>query len=283
MHSNLLIALNNIIKCSSNSLSEGILGRNRINNIGVSLEDYIKDAFCDTILEFNKQKKIEKYNQFLSYIGNQNNPPDFMLKNGDAVEVKKIEKIKSQIALNSSYPKDKLYADSPMITKSCRESENWEIKDLIYTIGFVDLDKIKLISFIYGDCYSAEKNIYERIKNSISEGILSLPNISFSPTKELGKVKAVDPLGITDLRIRGMWHIENPLSVFDYIVEPNISEGLHVVAIILENKYNTFSEIDRKNLEESLHKIEGIKREVKIKSPNNPAILLNSILIEFKI
>ena len=38
----------------------------------------------------------------------------------------------SQIALNSSYPKDKLYADSPMITQECRECENWREKDIIY-------------------------------------------------------------------------------------------------------------------------------------------------------
>lgn len=60
-----------------------------------------------------------------SYIGNQNNPPDSMLRNGDAIEVKKIESKKAALALNSSYPKAKLYADSPMINKECRECEKW--------------------------------------------------------------------------------------------------------------------------------------------------------------
>ena len=30
----------------------------------------------------------------------------------------------------------------------------------------------------------------------------------FAETKELGRVNQVDPLGITNLRIRGMWQIE---------------------------------------------------------------------------
>ena len=44
----------------------------------------------------------------------------------------------AQIALNSSYPTAKLYSDSPMITKACRESEEWTEKDLLYAIGSVD-------------------------------------------------------------------------------------------------------------------------------------------------
>lgn len=41
------------------------------------------------------------------YLGNPNNPPDSMLKNGgDAIEVKKIEAPNAALALNSSYPKE---------------------------------------------------------------------------------------------------------------------------------------------------------------------------------
>lgn len=66
------------------------------------------------------------YNQSLlnnspfSYIGNQNNPPDLMIKHGDAIEIKKIQTANANLVLNSSYPKDKLYANNPMITKTVR-------------------------------------------------------------------------------------------------------------------------------------------------------------------
>jgi hypothetical protein len=33
--------------------------------------------------------KLEKHSQLFSYIGNQNNPPDLMIKKVNAVEVKK--------------------------------------------------------------------------------------------------------------------------------------------------------------------------------------------------
>jgi len=34
----------------------------------------------------------------------------------------------------------------------------------------------------------------------------AIADIEFSQTKELGRVNRVDPLGITNLRIQGMWH-----------------------------------------------------------------------------
>ena len=33
-------------------------------------------------------------------------------------------------------------------------------------------------------------------------------------TDELGRINKVDPLGITSLRVRGMWQIKNPSKVF---------------------------------------------------------------------
>ena len=113
-------------------------------------------------------EKNKIFSQNFSYIGNQNNPPDLIIRNGDAIEIKKIENLNSAIALNSSYPKAKLHADSPMITKSCRECEDWREKDILYVIGVVAKENIlKSLWFVYGDCYAAEKEIYEKIKNTL--------------------------------------------------------------------------------------------------------------------
>ena len=255
-------------------------GRNRANNMGEALEAYVKDLFCNT---FDIQSETEKnriYSEKFSYIGNQNNPPDLIIAGGDAIEVKKIESIGSQIALNSSYPKDKLYSDSPMITQDCRECENWREKDIIYVIGAMQQDKLKALWFVYGNCYAASKDIYERIKNKISEGVNSLPNVEFSETKELGRVNKVDPLGITYLRIRGMWGIDNPLHVFDYITDIERDSELTVNAIILTEKYNSFPESDRQAIE-SISVDSFTINDVEIKAPNNPARLLNAKLIKF--
>src|ERR1700733_11111997 len=111
METNLLIAIANLIKDPVVDLSSYYVGSNRINNVGEALETYTKDLFCGTLKEENISKKDKAYGDYFSYIGNQNNPPDVMIKNGDAIEIKKIENLNSGIALNSSYPKDKLYSD----------------------------------------------------------------------------------------------------------------------------------------------------------------------------
>ena len=64
-----------------------------------------------------------------------------MLRNGDAIEVKKIESLSSALALNSSYPKHKLYCNSSMISTACREAEQWSEKDMIYAVGVVEKNK----------------------------------------------------------------------------------------------------------------------------------------------
>lgn len=279
---NILQALKNLTENPITDISARYQarGRNRANNMGEALEAYVKDLFCNT---FDMQDETEKNricSEKFSYIGNQNNPPDLMISNGDAIEVKKIESVGSQIALNSSYPKDKLYSDSPMITQDCRECENWREKDIIYIVGAMQQDKLKALWFVYGDCYAASKDIYERIKNKISEGVNSLPDVEFSETKELGRVNKVDPLGITYLRIRGMWGIDNPLHVFDYITNIEKDDDLTVNAIMLTEKYNSFPKSDREAIENIVTDNLTIS-DVEIKSPNNPARLLNAKLIRF--
>jgi hypothetical protein len=203
-----------------------------------------------------------------------------MIKNGDAIEVKKIQGKNSSIALNSSYPKDKLCSDSSMITSDCRACEDWKEKDMLYVIGVANADKLNSLWFIYGSCYMADKEIYERIKNKISAGVNELADIEFSETNELGRVNRVDPLGITYLRIRGMWHIENPNKVFQYIPQLKNSD-FFLNAIILKEKYESFPEEDRKNLE-SLENERFSIIDIRIKSPNNPAKMLDAKLITMK-
>jgi hypothetical protein len=280
MKTNLLVAIKNLIDDPITNLIAHYRSTNRANNMGDALEYYIKDLFCNSLQEFDLKKKNETYSRYFSYLGNQNNPPDIIIKGGDAIEVKKIESLRSGIALNSSYPKDKLYCDSPMITSACRSCEGWKEKDLIYVIGVSDNSVLKSLWFVYGDCYAANKEIYEKIRGKISKGVTELEGVEFSNTKELGRVNRVDPLGITYLRIRGMWGIENPVKVFDYLPCEK-SEEFSVNVLISDQKYNSFPESDQKNLVSLLDRGLLIK-DVKIKSPNNPAVLLGAKLLCYK-
>jgi hypothetical protein len=280
MTTNLLIAIKNIFESPLSNIVYHNNSSNRANLAGDSLEHYIKDVFCNSLQTETTAEKNKIFSQNFSYIGNQNNPPDLIIRNGDAIEIKKIENLNSTIALNSSYPKAKLHADSPMITKSCRECEDWREKDILYVIGVVAKENIlKSLWFVYGDCYAAEKEIYEKIKNTISEGLEELPNLELAQTNELGRVNKVDPLGITCLRIRGMWHIENPNRVFDYLTK-NSEDEFSLNAVLLRSKYDSFPAEDRKALENLKNKNFSISN-INIKSPNNPANLLDAVLISF--
>jgi len=282
---NLLIALSNIVKNPVTDLISFYGGSNRANNMGEALETYIKDLFCESFNKSN-QEKGRTYSQNFSYLGNQNNPPDFIIKNGDAIEVKKIENSSADIALNSSYPKDKLRADDSRVTNACKTCEapnSWKEKDIVYVIGAVSKldDRLKSIWFVYGTCYAADREVYKRISDKISKGIEEIPEVELVETNELAKVKKVDPLGVTDLRVRGMWHIKNPVKVFGDFVSAK-AEKFAVNAILLEEKYNSFSQKDREALEELQG--ENLKiNNIQIKSPNNPAKLLEAKLISYAI
>ena len=279
---NIIDAIINIVKNPILELREYSISHNRANSMGEALEEYIKDIFSGTLFENDKNKRLEIISEVFSYLGNTNNPPDSILRGGDAIEVKKIENKSSSLALNSSYPKAKLYSNSSMITDACRNCEEWEEKDIIYAIGTCEKNKLTSLIFVYGEDYAAENKIYENVKNKIKLGIETINGLEFSETNEIGRVNRVDPLGITYFRIRGMWGIENPIKVFDYIYERDNTKQFNFIALINEDKYNSF--LNREELEnlEKENKYLEIKN-VKIKNPNNPAQLRSAKLITFKI
>lgn len=279
---NIIDAIINIVKNPILELREYSISHNRANSMGEALEEYIKDIFSGTLFENDKNKRMEIISEVFSYLGNTNNPPDSILRGGDAIEVKKIENKTSSLALNSSYPKAKLYSNSSMITDACRNCEEWKEKDIIYAIGTCEKNKLTSLIFVYGEDYAAENKIYENVKNKIKLGIETINGLEFSETNEIGRVNRVDPLGITYFRIRGMWGIENPIKVFDYIYERDNTKQFNFMALINEDKYNSFlNREELENLEKENKYLET--KNVKIKNPNNPAQLRSAKLITFKI
>lgn len=282
-HTNVLIALYNILNRKLNKMPTVIdhKNNNRVNNTGDLLEYYVKDAFCGKSIDLEKtNEKLTEYQKVFSYLGNSNNPPDFIVRHDVAVEVKKIEgKNPNGIALNSSFPKDYLYHDDIRIKKECRECENeyggWTKKDMVYVVGNVENNYLHSLWFIYGDCYAADKSTYDRIAAVIKNGVSEIPGVEFGKTKELGRVNRVDPLGITYLRIRGMWGIEHPSSVYNTF----ISSDDNKTNIYLLMSKETYKKINNKPdfqkfINQGMLKIEDIQ----IPNPNNPAKNLDAIL-----
>jgi hypothetical protein len=274
---NILEAICNIVEKHDTLLDISFVGKNRANSMGASLENYIKHAFAGTISEQDEQQRLKIHNTIFSWLGTQNNPPDMMIRGGDAIEVKKVEGIANSLALNSSYPKATLKSSNPMITKECKTCEDWTEKDIIYCIGHAQQTELKSLWLVYGFLYAATETTYMRIANTIKEGLRTIPDVEFSDTKELGRVNKVDPLGITNLRIRGMWGIDNPRRVYEHL---HSSKGgkFELVALVPLEKYTTFPK-------QSILRIENAQNiaitDVVVPNPNNPATLIHCKRIIF--
>jgi hypothetical protein len=276
---NILEAIINIANNPILEIRNHYSGRNRANNVGEALETFVKDAFANLIVATDEQERMKRYNEVFSWLGNQNHPPDIMIRNGDAIEVKKTQSANSDLALNSSYPKSNIQSSSSMITQECRVCENWTEKDLIYCVGHTTDETVNSLWMVYGNIYAAKHETYQIIKQKITDGINEIPNVELAITNELGRVNRVDPLGITNLRIRGMWQIQNPRRVFNYLHVPT-NNKFELVSLIPTEKYNSFPI-------ESIKKIENLGNQnltienVNVRDPNNPANLIEVKLIKF--
>lgn len=291
---NVLVALKNLLDNPVSDLSaiyaEQLKDReskNRANSVGDYLEYYSKDLFCNTFSEHDIDEKEKIYADYLSYGGNNSNPPDFIIKKGPAIEVKKLEGF-GAVPLNSSYPKDLLHNDSTLISDDCRKCEDdiggWQNKEMIYTIGTVKKGKLRVLWLLYGDCYAASNATYERIRSIIKDGVNEIQGVEFAETNELGKVMKIDPLGITDLRIRGMWDIVHPMKVFTGLTkEYKSSTDLQIYVLMLKKNYDKLPNEDKENLQKHIDSGLLEIKEVKIKNPNNTADYLDAIFFKASI
>ena len=280
MATNILKALLNIQAYGDNDLTKITSitdpSQPRVNKEGTPLDAFIKDSFCNTFKISDPNKKMGIFLKEFSHLGSQNYPPDLIIKAGDAVEVKKVKNLGgTSIALNSSYPKSKLKANGPMITEEVKNCESWAEKDIIYCVGNVFSDKVKIISFIYGDCYAAKSEVYEKVIASMTKGISSL-GLSLSKTKELARMNRIDPLRITDLRVRGMFQIKSPLNHYSRFIKPNLSDNLSAFCIMKKEKFESFSSEEQKEIKKKM-KVSNIQ----ISNPDNPKNQIDAVLITF--
>lgn len=283
---NILDAIINLTKISEFALKSVSISNNRINSVGDSLEVFIKLLFANAF-GLKEEEVLQRVSEVFSYIGNKNNPPDAMLINGDAIEIKKVEinvrnKISSELQLNSSYPHRKLSSSSSLITSSCKEAEDWKEKDMLYIIGAVKNKNIKNLIFVDGAVYAANEDTYLKIKNKIKDTLENDLGLECAKTNELARINKVDPLGITSLRVRGMWLLKNPWETFEYIYKVDDDKKFNFCAIISKEKFESFA--NKRTLEELASLNEKLKIEDTIvKNPNNPAKLLEVKLITYSL
>ena len=98
-------------------------------------------------------------------------------------------------------------------------------------------------------------------------------------TRELGRINGVDPLRITDLRVRGMWMIRNPIVLFKefFGYSPvGQSSEFSLFAIMSAEKYSRFSKSSRKKVE-SMKRLEI--KDIRVTDPNNISKRIDAKLI----
>lgn len=283
MSNSILAAISNIASFKVNDLTKyNAKSKTRVNQEGELLEMYVKDAIAGTFSQAQNIRE-QKYSKVFAYLGGQNSPPDMIIKNGDAIEVKKIASEKSTIALNSSAPKDVLHSDDPKIDKECKSSDGgaWKKKDIFYAVGSANGGKLRYLFFCQGTCYAAASQVYENVLSELKGALdkeIKDKGLIAGETGEIGRVNKVDPLGITQLRVRGMWQIKNPIALFKDVCRLG-NESFSLFAIMERNKYESFPAEDRRKLEgNSIVKI----NDIKISDPNKPSKKLNAKLISFR-
>lgn len=278
---NTIQAIINLVSHPKLELVEYYNSRHRANSEGGSLEEYIKDLYAGTLYELDDEKRKKLINNVFSYIGNDSNPPDAMIRYGDAIEVKKIESPKADIQLNSSYPKCQIESTSSMISRACKDAEEGKwTKDLLYVVGQVKNKQLKSIFMVYGEDYAASDETYLGVKKDIKKWIASMGELEFEETEELGRINMIDSLGITKLRVRGMWILQNPWKVFSYVTTLDTSKKFEFCAIINEMKYKSFPEhVELEHLVSSINTLEI--QDIKIKNPNDSKLDIKAKMIRF--
>jgi hypothetical protein len=279
---NILTTIRNIAELRNNDLRNYFSTYpTRVNAVGQQLEFYVKDAICGSLESGKKEETFGQSERVFSYLGNQNNPPDLIISGGDAYEIKKIQTLKASLALNNSPPKNRLYRNDPRITQHCRgiEGGTWVSKEIFYVVGCSQNGKLNHLFFVHGQCYAADTEVYEkkasRLKSNI-DAFFKSEGLETTKTIELGRVNRMDPLGITNFRIRGMWEIENPLRVFSYVYSLDERKNFSLAAILTKEKYDSYPKDDISALEND-SRIKS--KAVKVKDPNNPAQRIDAQLI----
>lgn len=259
---------------------------NRIQAVGASLENFVKYSFIgdyETLDALDEEGIENALDSIFEWQGSANNPPDAILRESDAIEIKKLGGANSSIPLNSSYPKDYLYGNDDKLTEECKEQVgDFEKKDFVYVVGRIPSksSKIKSIWMVYGNCLAADKSVYlepfEKIKEDVKNVVESYTPID---SKELGRFSGIDDTDRTVMRVRGMFELENPNKAFNTYIDYDDEAEFHCFMICLRTKYNSFPKESRVKIESD----DNINVEdIDIPNPNESNSTLEAKLISFK-
>ena len=237
--SSIPFAITELVKIVSTGGGRGISlttqPRGTLGAKGKPFEIFAKNMFAGSLGALSSHVDAAWQKTF-SWLGSDNAPPDFMIWNGDAVEVK-VHGSTTQIQLNSSPPKRILKATDTRIEKDCRDCEIWVEKDFVYFIGKANAEYVEAVWLIDGRCIAAESSVYDVLFDKLKATVKELGG---EPGNEIGRLNRVDPLKATSLRVRGMWLLDHPAKVFkDFFVKPQ-DQVFVLNALISKTKWDEY-------------------------------------------
>lgn len=283
---NVLVALKNILDRNSSMLTPIFRSNGVPNAAGDSLEFFVKDMFCTGASQYQHEHEKERvYNRYLSWNGDSTHFPDFIVRGGVGVEPKKLNnRARGTLALNSSYPKDYIYPSSQNIPSESLLNDEifWTQKEVVYVVGNLNNQTNKLISLwmAYGNTFIADKDVYldliTEIRNSISE-----TNATLQESKELARAIGIDPLGYSNLRVRGMYELKHPAQVFEQYINDNRYES-GITEIFLVILKSDLISLEKEEISPSLAMYYEtgtlIQKEISIPDPNEPTEKLDAVI-----
>ncbi|MBT5575096.1 NgoPII family restriction endonuclease [Alphaproteobacteria bacterium] len=255
MTTDILTALSHLIYNSSFVLpSSAQSGVSKPVTAGDRFEDFCKDWLSE-LKPGDVSNRESHYHAAFCYRGSANNPPDAMYRggnDGDAFEFKKHENKNASSApnleLNSSSPKDMLLASNPRLTKECIECEKWDKRSFYYIIGNVPprSERVSSLWVVDGRLLAADSSFYLQwfngLKAKVDEYLQEIGH-GKTETKEIGRISNIDPLNRSTLRVRSMWELEHPASVFKTVDGVQFPEKGNSVlhALILQSQWDNYS------------------------------------------
>jgi len=236
--------------------------------MGDDLEEFVRNAYADAVdPALSDDERRRRYERTFAWLGNSSNPPDLLLRGGDAVEVKKVGAASRTIQLNSSHPKDRLWADDPKVASGAVAAEPWVWRDIAYWIGTVTGRRLEGLWVVFGDVFCARKETYTRVSDHISAAVAEVAGLEHGRTQELGRLNRVDPLGLTTLRVRGMWVIGHPAQIFRSL--PDADERPRLRLLCRSEKYSSFAAPAREQVEGGSDGFSSV--EITVPDPDDPA------------
>lgn len=251
--------------------------------------DFVKNLFADSF-GLSPYEQRDRHREIFSFVSNNAEIPDFMLRGGDVVEIKTVrlksgeyDPVKcSPIEFNTVFPRQKLFFDDPLVTDECRRAESWYEKDVVYVVGALKRRQLIHLCMIYGVDYCAGEKYYSGLNYELKKLIAKIRAARFPYTRELARIGTVDPTGATYLKLYGMWHVENPWSFFRYVCRPNPNANFSFMCIINREKFHQLD--NGRKLFAWAKDCDGLRlAKIRVKNPDAPDTFRDALLIRYEI